>query len=171
MLKRSQVDSNIIILLIVSFISKSIFFILGAESSQTGFHLPISEAWQDYSYAYVPTIQDTESKFEKMFDKFYNLLNDESVIPASHLAINSGKIARAKLQLQTKITDKLLNIDNTNHSQEHKELIKGYIIEGFSEYFEESKDKEKIIEFVRKQLKSKSPRTRRQAEQFLRKFY
>jgi len=115
------------------------------------------------------TRADTKNKFEKIFAKYYNLLNDKSVIPAAHLAANSGKIARAKPKLQTKITNKLLSIDKTHHDPERRDLIKGYAIESFSEYFEEAKNKKKIIEFVEKQLNSKSPRTKKKAKEFLKK--
>ncbi|MCK4636703.1 MAG: hypothetical protein KAT49_02360 [Methanomicrobia archaeon] len=110
---------------------------------------------------------DTENKFEEIFDKYYNLLNG-SVIVAGHITANSGKIAKAIPKLQTKITNELLNIDKTN--QKHKDLIKSGAIQSFSEYFEESKDKEKIIEFVRAQLDCGSPKTRKIAKEFLKKW-
>jgi len=113
------------------------------------------------------TWADTENKFEKIFDKYYDLFND-SVIVAGHLAANSGKIAKAKPKLQTKITDKLLNIDETN--QKHKDLVKAGAIEAFDEYFEEAKDKKKILEFVKDQLKCRSPKTKKKATEFLRKW-
>ena len=112
---------------------------------------------------------DTEKRFEKIFEKYYSLLDDESVIPAAHVAGNSGKIARAKPGLQSKITDKLLGIDKTHHAPGRKELIEGYAIEAFGEYFAEAKDKKVILGFVEKQQKSKSPRTKKTAQKFLEK--
>jgi hypothetical protein len=113
------------------------------------------------------TKTDTKSKFEKIFNKYYNLLDDKSVIPAAHVAGNSGKIARAKPKLQTRITNRLLNIDKSRHDPERRDLIKGYAIESFSQYFEEAKNKKGILEFAKKQLKSKSPRTRKVTQKFL----
>jgi hypothetical protein len=113
---------------------------------------------------------DTANKFERLFDTYYNLLDDKSIIPASHAALNSGKIAGAKPELQTRITDRLLRIDETHHEPDHKELIKSYVIEAFSEYFEAAEDKEMILEFVRKQLESSSPKTRKKAKEFLKKW-
>lgn len=111
---------------------------------------------------------DKENKFNKIFNKYYDLLND-SVIVAGHITANSGKIARAKPELQIKITNKLLNIDKT--SQKHKDLIKSGAIESFSEYFNESKERKKIIEFVKKQLNCESPKTRKTAKKFLKEWY
>lgn len=54
------------------------------------------------------TRADSRDKFNKIFDKYYDLFND-SVIVAGHLAANSGKIAKAKPELQTRVTNELLN--------------------------------------------------------------
>ncbi|MGB3903636.1 MAG: hypothetical protein WBB22_01815, partial [Anaerolineae bacterium] len=113
---------------------------------------------------------DTEHRFENIFEDYYGLLDDKSVIPPSHLARNSGKIARAKPHLQTRITDWLLSVDETHHRPDRKELIKSYAIEGFDEYFEEAEEKERITEFVRLQLESGSPKTRKAAKRFLKKW-
>jgi len=67
-----------------------------------------------------------------------------------------------------KITDILLNINGTN--QKHKGLVKGDAIEAFDQYFEEAKNKEMILKFVREQLNCESPRTRKIAKQFLLKW-
>ena len=116
------------------------------------------------------TVVDRDDRFEGIFDKYYSLLNDKSVIPAAHVAANSGRIARAKPDLEAKITDKLLGINKTHGEPYHRELIKSYAIEAFSEYFEQAKDKKRIVEFVKKQLESKSPRTRRKAKEFLKRW-
>jgi len=112
---------------------------------------------------------DTENKFEKIFERYYNILAGNGTMVAGHLVGNSGKIAKAKPKLQTKITNKLLNIDDI-HQGKQKELIKAYAIEAFDEYFNESKNKKEILEFVNKQLKSESPKTRKKAEEFLKKW-
>jgi hypothetical protein len=113
------------------------------------------------------TTVDRDGKFEEIFDKYYNLLNDKSIIPAAHVARNSSKIVRAKPELESKITERLLRIDKTHHRPGHRELIKSEAIAAFNRYFEAAKDKEKIVEFVRRQVKSQSPKTRRNAKEFL----
>jgi hypothetical protein len=113
------------------------------------------------------TSVDTENKFDTIFEKFFELLNDRSIIPAVWVAANSGKIARAKPGLQTRITGELLNIDRTHHDPERRDLIKAGAIESFAEYYEEAADKKKILEFVRNQLECRSPKTRKMAKEFL----
>jgi len=116
------------------------------------------------------TAVDTEDKFEKVFDKYYGLLNDKSIIPAAHVARNSGKIVTAKPELEPKITEKLLGIDRIDHKPGHRELIKSEAIEAFNEYFDRAKDKSRIVEFVKGQLESKSPKTREKAKEFLKRW-
>jgi hypothetical protein len=112
---------------------------------------------------------DTENKFKSIFDEYFNLLNDKSMITAAYIARNSWKIVKAKPKLQTKVTNRLLDIDNTHHNPERKDLIKGYAIESFEKYIEDVKDRMKIMDFVKKQLESKSPRTRKAAKKLMKK--
>jgi hypothetical protein len=114
------------------------------------------------------TKTDPENKFEKLFDAYYGLLGDKSVIPAGHVAAKSGIIALAKPELQAEITSRLLDIDNT--VQRHKDLVKSGAIEAFDTYFEKSIDKARIIEFVKAQLNCESPKTRKMAKEFLEKW-
>ena len=111
---------------------------------------------------------DDSARLEGIFDKLYSILYGEGTITAAHLARNSGKIARAKPKLRSRITERLLNIDR-NHRGKQKELIKGHAIEAFDEYFEEAENQPEILEFVRKQLQSQSPKTRKLAREFLKK--
>jgi hypothetical protein len=114
------------------------------------------------------TKADPQNKFEKIFDAYYGLLGDKSVIPPAHVALNSGKIALAKPHLQAEITNRLLDIDNV--VQRHKDLVKASAIEAFDAYFEQSKDQQRISEFVKAQLNCESPKTRKMAKAFLKKW-
>jgi hypothetical protein len=112
---------------------------------------------------------DSKKKFEKIFDKYYSLLEDKSMINAANIAARSGFIAKTKPNLADKITDKLINIDKTHHSSECKNIIKGKAILSFEEYIGEYENKEKIINFVKKELKNTRPATRKKAEKILKK--
>ncbi|MFW9819555.1 MAG: hypothetical protein ACFFE5_08085 [Candidatus Thorarchaeota archaeon] len=113
---------------------------------------------------------DNEKKFEEIFEDFFKLLNDKSVIVARKLSIYSGRIAKSKPSLDSRIETILLSIDDTQHSKSRKDLIKGDIIASLSEYFENIKDKANIIEFVKNQLESSSPSTVKKAKEFLLKW-
>ncbi len=113
---------------------------------------------------------DREGRFEKAFDRYYALLDDGSVMVAAHVAGSSGAIARIKPRLQSRITKRLLEIDKTHFDAGHRDLVKSYAIVAFGEYIAGSRERDKIIAFVRKQLDAKSPRTRKMAREFLDKW-
>jgi hypothetical protein len=115
------------------------------------------------------TSVDTERRFDNIFDQYFDLLDDESVIAARYLAGSAGIIAKSKPYLQARITERLLDIDNTHHKEGRKDLIKGDIIQTFEGFFEESHHKEEILAFVAEQLESSSPKTRKAATAFLKK--
>lgn len=112
---------------------------------------------------------DKEKKFEEIFGDFFKLINDKSVIVSRKLSIYSGRIGKAKPSLGSRIATVLLSIDDTQHSESRKDLIKGDIIVSLSEIFENIKDKAKIMEFVKNQLDSSSPSTVKKAKEFLSK--
>jgi hypothetical protein len=113
---------------------------------------------------------DPEGKFERVFNRYYALLDDKSIIPASHVAANSPKIAEAKPHLQTKIVNRLLDVDKTHHKPERKDLIKSYVIEAFGKLIEGVRNKKKMIEFVKEQREAKSPKTRKKAKEFMKRW-
>ena len=112
---------------------------------------------------------DTEHRFEALFDTYYSALEGEKTMVAAHVAALSGKIARHNPELQPRITEKLLAIDRI-HRGKQKELVKGHAIEAFDEYFGEIEKKEEVMRFVEEQLKSRSPKTRKIAKEFLEKW-
>ena len=113
---------------------------------------------------------ETTGLFDKAFNVFFDLLDDKSVMVASHTAGLSGKIAKAKPSLQSRITKRLLDIDKTHFDPSRQGLIKSYIIEALDQYFAESKNKTEIIAFVKQQVNCASPKTRKMAKAFLKKW-
>ncbi len=118
------------------------------------------------------TAVDEEDRFEKIFNKCYKQLDDESMIPAANLVGMSGKIACFKPNLQTKIINKLLNIDSTNHSEECKNIIKGKAIVSFLRFYDKtsSANQKKILAFVKKETKNTRGATKKKADKFLKKW-
>ncbi len=110
---------------------------------------------------------DRAGRFDSIFDRYFDLLDDRSVVTARYVARNAGKIAKSKPHLREGITERLLDIDETHHDQERKNLIKADVIESFGEFFAESPDKERILTFAEEQLECSSPTTRKAAKAFL----
>jgi hypothetical protein len=116
------------------------------------------------------TTVDRKDKFNKIFSKYYKGLYDDSMVTAAHVVDNSGAIALAKPKLQIRITNELLNIDETQHSTECKNILKGKAILSFEKYYEQVKNKDQILKFVKKELKNKRPATKKKAEKFFKKY-
>ncbi|MEJ2505968.1 MAG: hypothetical protein P8Y81_06875 [Ignavibacteriaceae bacterium] len=116
------------------------------------------------------TLIDNENKFDGIFTMFYDLLNHESPVVSPHIAGQSGKIIKNKPYLQEKILEKLLSTDKYSECR-HKELLKSYVIDALTDCFHVIKNKEKVLQFVKGQINSDSPKTKNRAKEFLKKFY
>ncbi len=112
---------------------------------------------------------DPDKKFDEIFNEYFSLFKSEKTIVPAQVAKNSGKIAKKRIDLRNIITEKLLNIDKL-HSGKQKELIKSYIIESFDEYFKDAENKEEILKFVNNQINNNSPKTKKAAQNFLKKW-
>jgi hypothetical protein len=112
---------------------------------------------------------DKENKFDAVFEDYYGILAGDRVMTASHVALNSSKIAVNKPELQEKILDRLLDIDNI-HQGRQKELVKAYVIEALRKMYPEIKDKKRVMKFIMEQLGSPSPKARDLAACFIDKY-
>ena len=113
---------------------------------------------------------DTEGKFEKIFETYFGLLDDQSVIVAIYVASNAGQIVNAKPALQARVTDMLLGIESTHHLPGRKALIAAGAVEAFGEYMGQASNRDRIVEFVSRQQQSQSPKTRKLAKEFLKRY-
>jgi hypothetical protein len=115
------------------------------------------------------TAVDKDKKFEKIFDEYYNGLKSEKTVVPIYLMKASGIIVNNKPKLQGKIIDILLNVEKI-HPGKQVELVKAAVIESFSDFYKTAEKKHEIIGFVKKQLDSSSPKTRKTARDFIDKW-
>ena len=111
-------------------------------------------------------------RFEKSFNAFYKLLDDESVMVASHVAGVSGQIARAKPALRPKITQRLLGIPQTHFPADRQALIISYALLSLDQYFSDAtaRDQDRMLAFAHQQIDCGSPKTRKVAKDFIKKW-
>lgn len=113
---------------------------------------------------------DVEKKFERIFGKFYGLLQEGSLITAGHVVASSGKIANAKPHLESKITKELLETQKIRlPTEECRNILTGHTILAFDQYFDKIRNKDEVISFVKRQLSNSRNATKVKAERFLRK--
>lgn len=115
------------------------------------------------------TAVDKEERFENVFNDFKKNLKSEKTILPIYIIKSFSKIIRYKPHLKGKIIDLLLSIEKI-YPGKQIELVKSAVIETFSEIFEISDKKNDIINFVKNQLGSSSPKTKKVAKEFLSKW-
>jgi hypothetical protein len=111
---------------------------------------------------------DTEGKFEKIFKKYYGLLDEGSLITAGHVVDNSGKIANVKHNLREQITDHLISVERIDlPTEECRSILSGKVIQAFGQYINHIKYNNDVIAFIERHLKSDRNATRKKAEKLL----
>ena len=119
---------------------------------------------------------DEEKKFDAIFDKYFDFLNNEYMVTVANTVGNSGKIALAKPYLIPRITAELLKVENVSVTPHLTEECKRVIAEGaiktFDMFFDKLDDKEKkeVLSFVKRQLNSSRRRLSEKASFFFKKW-
>lgn len=117
---------------------------------------------------------DIEKKFDKSFEKYFDLLNNEYMVTVANVVGSAGKIALAKPYLTDRIVEELLmveKISTTPHlSSECKRVIIEHTIKSFDLFFPQIRQEQNVISFVKKQLKSSRKTLRTESESFLKKW-
>ena len=127
--------------------------------------------WQAMAIIANLTRVDENNKFDEAFNKYYSFINSEYMVTVANLVGHSGKIALAKPHLTDKIVDELLKVENiktTPHlTSECKKVIAEQAILSFGMFFDQIKNRDMIISFVKKQLNSSRKTLRYKAKEFL----
>ena len=130
--------------------------------------------WQAMAIIANLTGVDKDRKFDSIFNKYYNFINDEYMVTVANLVGNSGKIALFKPNLIPMITNEILKVEGlktTPHlTDECKRVIAESAITTFDMFFDKIENKEKVISFVKKQVNSSRRSLKIKAEEFLNKW-
>lgn len=114
---------------------------------------------------------DKENKFSLIFDDYFSHINDEKFMTSRQCIQNTAKILTNKGELTEEIINILLDIDaRCDFPEKQKALLKSDVIDLFDEFYEKINDKELINEFVKDELNSISPKTRKKAKNFVIKY-
>ncbi|WP_424354920.1 hypothetical protein [Methanobacterium sp. MBAC-LM] len=114
---------------------------------------------------------DFENKFSSVSEDYFKHINDTKFMTARHCIQNTAKILANKSELTEDILNILLNIDELcNFSEKQKALLKSDVIYVFDEFYEQMGRKEMINKFVKAELSSISPKTKKRAREFISKY-
>jgi hypothetical protein len=108
---------------------------------------------------------DDEKRTDAILDRLIGLLGDKSFLVAINTAHNLGRVAKARPDLASRITEALLSLENTSHK--HKDLLKSGAVLSFQEYYAKSEQKARILAFVDGLASSSdSPKAKALAKEF-----
>ncbi len=111
---------------------------------------------------------DKENKFLQIFDNYFKCINDAKFMTASKCIQNTAKILANKEKIRKPIINILLDVDNQcDFPEKQKALLKSSIIDVFDKIYNEIDDKKRIKEFVKAELNSISPKTKKTAKNFI----
>jgi hypothetical protein len=114
---------------------------------------------------------DKARTVDKLMGRIVGLLNTGNMITANHAIMALADIARARPEYQLAITDELLKVERYNYDTvECRNIAIGKVILAISTYFNNLKDQEAVIEFIRRQTKNTRNATKKKAEQFLKRY-
>lgn len=117
------------------------------------------------------TVVDKDKKFEKIFDKYFGLINDSKMITAANVVGHSHIIVKAKPVLTQKIVNRLLKVEKGKwKTKECKNIVLGKAIIAFGKFWDQVNDKEKVIKFVKRQVNNTRAATKNKAKKFLKKY-
>jgi hypothetical protein len=108
-----------------------------------------------------------EPQFTTRLPQYMAMLDDESVMIASHCALNAGKIAASYPQYEPQITESFLAIGESKHNQSRKDLVTAYILEAFIGFAEKTARFTDITAFAWKHMENQSPKAREMAKAYL----
>ena len=112
---------------------------------------------------------DTEDWFEDIFNKYFSLLDDNTLIAPMHVALNSAAVFKAKPDLREDIVKLLTSIDKTHHTPGRKALIAANTLESLDKIYDDVEDKSAVLEFARFYRDVPSPKARKIARDFLKR--
>lgn len=119
---------------------------------------------------------DKEKQFDRIYDKYFKMINSDSMITASNVIGNAWKFVQALPEKEGDITSRLLKVmENTylnkgEPSPECKNIIIGNVIECFNKYFGVSGNQDKMLEFVGCQTNNNRKSTAKKAVEFINKY-
>jgi hypothetical protein len=107
------------------------------------------------------------------FDFFVDLLDSEVTFFkwGANIIGSSAKIAPAKPELTERITREILKVQRAVYqTDECRNLAIGHAIKSFHQIFDQIKNKEPVIKFIKKQLDNTRSGTKKAAEKFVRTY-
>lgn len=118
---------------------------------------------------------DRNLLFDKIFDEYFDLIQDPQMITAATVVGNAWKIVSAKPDREAEITNRLLSVPENVYynrgepSPECNNILCGHVIDCIEIYYQVSNQKSAILAYLDKQRCNTRNSTARKAEILLKK--
>ena len=118
---------------------------------------------------------DKDSKFDLIFDDYFDLIKESQMVTARNVIGNAWKIVLAVPRYEVDITKRILAVPDVVYlyegepSSECNNVLCGHAIDCLDQYFDSSGLKGDIIEFVEAQLKNTRKSVVKKEERFFKK--
>ena len=115
---------------------------------------------------------DQENRFAQVEADYYNIINDEKFMTGNCCVKNLLKIYQHKPEQRRRIVETLLDIDSRcDYTEKQKGVLRADILEIFDKVYEEVSEQDKINAFIKTQVNSISPKTRKKAKELIKKYH
>jgi hypothetical protein len=117
------------------------------------------------------TAVDKNRHLDTILDTYLHMLDDEKIMVARYFVQTIHLLPKARPDLCEKVFARLLDVENTHHSESRKSLLKADVINAFDQLFEtlSAQEQDETLAFVEKEIDSESPTTRKVAKAFIEK--
>jgi hypothetical protein len=114
---------------------------------------------------------DKENRFIEIEDDYFTAINDEKFMTGNCCVKNMLKIFLYKVDLRKRVVEILLDIDNhCDYTEKQKAVLKSDVLEVFDEVYGDAAKQDEINEFIRAEINSISPKTRKKARELIQKY-
>ena len=114
---------------------------------------------------------DHQERIERMLDRFMHPIYEDEMIGAATAIQAGARIAAAKPHLADRIAQHILCVEHAVYkTPECRNVAIGHAILAFDQFFRETRKRNEVSDFVRRQLNNSRPGTKKKAETFLKKW-
>lgn len=111
---------------------------------------------------------DAQRKLDEILTRYLRPIAGPVLITAANTIGGAGKMAAAKPRLADRIARALMRVEAANYqTPECRNVALGRVVESLELFFDQVKDRQSVLEFVRRQLGNARPAVRRKAARFL----
>ena len=115
---------------------------------------------------------DQDDRFAGIYDDYFAHVNDDKFMTGQCCIQNSVKIFRHKPELRERILALLLDMDRCcTYTEKQKAVLRADILDVLDEVYAEVQDKPEVNAFIENSISSLSPKTRRKAKDFVKKYH